>query len=110
MYLHGLIHTHSLVLSSGEPVTHISAAVSTAGTEILASDTQCHYPVKEIRILGAMNSRAGSGNTQEKPGTSLVTGKKKILIKRSRERSIGGGWGAMSKKQHKSQPKRSPNN
>ena len=80
VYMHGLIHVYSLVLSSEslEAGTHISAAISTPGTEILASNTQYHYPVKEIRILGDTNSTVGSGNTQDKPGTSSVIGKKRF--------------------------------
>ena len=94
-----------------EPVTHILAAVSTAGTEILASNTQYHYPIKEIRILGDMNSRAGSGNTQDKPGTSLVTGKKIFFNKKvTREGHSRGVGGNVKETQHRNQPKRSPNN
>ena len=81
--MHGLIHIYSLVLCSEslETGTHISAAISTPGTKILASNTQHHYPMKEIRILGDTNSTAGSGNTQDKPGTSSVIGKKRFKYK-----------------------------
>lgn len=81
--MHGLIYIHRfpsfVQRESLETVKHTSVAKSTPSTQILASNTQYHSPIKEIRILGeTADSRAGAGNIQHEPETSYSDRKKRL--------------------------------